>query len=88
MEELITTVVLVAFNFALDVRDSFTYQSRAAAYYEVERIDSVPESSASVQYRAQSKGRTGLASKRVFHRFTDVDSHKRLGTAVKAKSAG
>ena len=83
MEELITTVVLVVFNFGLDVRDTFTYQSRRAAYYEVERIDNVPESSAVVQYRAHSRGRTGLASKRVFHRLTHVDSHKRLGTPVK-----
>ena len=43
MEELITTLILVSINFALDIKDTVTHQSKAPAYYEVEKSDDLPE---------------------------------------------
>ena len=43
MEELITTLILVSVNFALDIKDTVTNQSKAPAYYEVEKSDDLPE---------------------------------------------
>jgi hypothetical protein len=41
MEELITTVILVTFGFALDFNNTLTQQSQASAYYEVEKSDNL-----------------------------------------------
>ena len=43
MEEFLTTVVLVCFNFALDVKDTVTHETRVPAYYEVEKSDNITE---------------------------------------------
>ena len=43
MEELLTTVILVSFNFALDVRDIVTRQTKVPAYYEVEKSNNLTE---------------------------------------------
>jgi hypothetical protein len=37
MEEFITTVIVLAFNCALDVRDMVTRQSQVATYVEVDK---------------------------------------------------
>jgi hypothetical protein len=43
VEELLTTVILVSFNFALDVRDIVTHQTKVPAYYEVENSNHIAE---------------------------------------------
>lgn len=70
MEELITTVIVLSFNFALDVRDTLGHQSRTAAYYEIEQSDSTAEVGSLSQYHVQNKGGTRTTAKRVFHRST------------------
>ena len=50
MKEFITTVILVAFNFGLDVRDTFTHHTGTPAYYEVEKIDNAPQARSVLHY--------------------------------------
>lgn len=88
MEELITTVIILSFNFALDVRNTFSHQTGTPAYYEVKKSDNVAEARSSFHYLVHSRGKRDLADKRVFHRWTVVDSHKRLGTAGESQIAG
>ena len=77
MEEFITTVILVAFNFGLDVRDTFTRHTGTPTYYEVEKSDNVPQARSVSHYQVHSKGGKGRAGKRVLHRVTVVDWHER-----------
>ena len=57
MEELITTVFLVWFNFALGIRDTATYQAGAAAYHEVEARNNLPEWKPLLHHHAHQKKR-------------------------------
>ena len=74
MKEFITTVILVAFNFGLDVRDTFTHHTETSTYYEVEKSDNVTQARSVLHYQVHSKGGKGRAGKRVFHRVTVVGS--------------
>jgi hypothetical protein len=43
VEQLITTVIVVLFDFVLDVSDTATHQTRVPAYYEVEKSNHITE---------------------------------------------
>ena len=43
VEEFLTTVIVVCFNFALDVKDTFTHRTRVPAYYEEEKSNNITE---------------------------------------------
>ena len=66
MEELLTTVLLLSFNFALDIRDGLTHQTNAAAYYEVENSNNVTEVTPHLRSNSIHKGH--LTEKRVSYR--------------------
>jgi hypothetical protein len=52
VEELLTTVILVCFNFALDVRDTVTHPTQASAYYEVDKSNNTTKGRARTSARS------------------------------------
>ena len=43
MEELLTTVILICFNIALDANGAFTPKPKVPTYYEVEKRSDITE---------------------------------------------
>ena len=85
MEELITTVFLVWFNFALGVRDTVTHQAEAAAYYEVEASNNLPERKPLLHHHAHSIGKAHSAGEKASHQSSLAYSRGRSPTPVNSK---
>jgi hypothetical protein len=88
VEQLITTVVLVCFNFALDVRDTVTHQTQVPAYYEVEESNKIPEVRPIPHHHLDSIQKGHLIGKRVSHRSSLARSRGRQPTPVKPEISG
>ena len=43
MEELLTTIILICFNVALDANGAFTPKPKVPTYYEVEKRNNITE---------------------------------------------
>ena len=81
MEKLITDVISVCLNFALDLRDTVTHRTQATAYYKVENSITLTEVRPLLHPHVQSVDKAHLARKRVPHGFLwqlRVDGHRSL----------
>jgi hypothetical protein len=65
MEELLTTVILICFNLALDANGAFGPKSKAPTYDEVERRNNITEVR---PYHLHSMQTGYITGKRVFSR--------------------
>jgi hypothetical protein len=64
MEELLTTVILICFNIALDANGAFTPKPNVPTYYEVEKRDNITEVR-SLPYHLHSMQAGYITGKRV-----------------------
>jgi hypothetical protein len=88
MEELITTVILLSANFVLDIRDTVTHQSKAAAYYEVENSENLSEVRRLPHRHAPNIGKVHLAEKKVSHRLSVANSRRRSRGVARPEMSG